>query len=89
MIFKAPAYKDQMITNEVNVLLKLIVPSDDPFDANTNLQEKYESEVVEFVYTPLGKLIDCSNRLCILLFGGGTIYFKMPKKPDEYRLKEK
>ena len=48
-----------MITDEVSVLMKLFVPVEDSLDAtgSSNL-EKYESETIDFVYTPLGKLIN-------------------------------
>lgn len=59
MIFKAPAYKNESIESEVKAYLKLVVPFEKDSNKNSSdegesmSQDRYESEAIEFVYTPI------------------------------------
>lgn len=55
MIFKSPAYKEQNITSNVVVSLKLFVPNknrENQMESGDLTEELYESSVLKFIYTP-------------------------------------
>lgn len=80
MIFKAPAYKNEMITSQMNVSLKLFVPSDE--SSKRSLVEKYESEAIDFIYTPLGILSSTLTHFIRIFFFNLKIYFQVTNEPS-------